>query len=160
MARKRRVSTPPDVVRHSPLPFDDSSDSFSSTESVSSLEGVPSLPALAVIPRLRPLNVLPKRSLVAGVWGGTPHAKSYVPSLRRLQRSVISSADVSSRFLKAKGAYDRRRRLFNRVDVPFSGRAVVCVKRRQKREMVFATGKGGRNGFKRYRKTWLSSYSC
>lgn len=39
-------------------------------------------------------------------------------------------------------------------------RALFCVQRKQRRQVIFATGKSGRNGARRYRRTSSSNYRC
>lgn len=168
MARKRRSSTvPADVVRHSPVFFDDSIDSTDSQEVVTPPWSVPQLPDSRLIPQLPRLPGVYLGSSRAGVWGGTPHAKRVGRSSLPVDRRVI--VRVGKPFIPAKqglSAVEKRRRdergrsLFNALAIPFSRRDSVCVKRKQRREVIFAKRYSGRNGGKVYRRTYASQYSC
>lgn len=140
--RKARAAreVPADVVRHSPVFFDDGLDLPELREGAVTRPGVPQLSALVDIPLPRPRPALAKPA-VKGVWGK--------------RASPMQSNEVDRRRLR-----EYRRVLFNRLAIPFSRRADVCVKRKQRREVIFAKRFNGRNGAKSYRRTYVSAYSC
>lgn len=167
MARKRRSPLPADVVAHQPVPFDDSIDLPETLEGVTPPPRVPQLSALPALPLL-PV----RRSVYLGSstedrgMGREPHGKPHTRDLRRspvVSRVVRVGPPFNAKQIgvrKERELNDYRRLLFNRLAVPFSRRADVCVKRTQRRQVIFAKRYSGRNGGKVYRRTYASSYSC
>lgn len=106
------------------------------------------LPPLLHSPRSR-------RESVFWGYGVQPHAEQSNAPLRA--RLHVFTPGFARRPLPAK-------RAFNPFDplriVRLPRRAVICVKRSIRREVLFALGKGGKNGGKTYRRTPDSYYSC
>lgn len=158
MARKRRAPLPVDVVQHQPVPFDDSIDLPETLEGVTPPARVPLLPALPAIPSVagapRSLPRIVKRGL-----GRSAQAK---PIARRGWPIVNATrvVRVGAPFNAKQIGVQRGRSLFNRLAIPFSKRADVCVKRKQRREVIFAKRFNGRNGGRVYRRSYVSQYSC
>lgn len=164
---RARAGTPPDVVRHQPVPFDDATDSPDLQEGVSTpRQGVVLWPDSRLAPLSpRPLPVLPLRSVGrAGVRGSMPRAK---PVVRRalpvdarvlVQRGKAFPHKGKVSVSQEEASRERRRRLFNVLAVPFSRRARFCLRRKARREVLFALrtrnlinkrSPGGAGGYKR-----------
>lgn len=159
MARRRRP--PSEVVLHQPVPFSDATDSPDSQEGVSTpREGVsPWLDSRPLPLSPRPLAVLPLRSVSAGVRGGTPLAKPF--SRRSLPVTVSATVKLyKGRFHAKQIRPPSRGGIPNTLAVPYSRRARFCLIRKQRREVIFATRKNGRNGGKVYRRTPSSQWRC
>lgn len=167
MARRRRAQTdvPVDVVRHSPVSFDDAYDLPDEPSGVTPpWRDSPSVVSgpFPLLPR-RP-GVYLKRSSVAGVWGSMPQAE---PVFRKARLPVSAVVRLHRRHLLAKqAASEKRRFLFNVLVSPFSRRARHCVKRKVRREVLFALRRrdvinqrspGGAGG---YRRTPSSQWRC
>lgn len=158
MARKRRVALPADVVSHQPVIFDDSIDLPEVPEGVTPPARVPLLPALPALPQLQVRRGVYLESSRRGL-GRSAQAKP-------VRRTVRATVDVSRivrigvPFNAKQIGVQRGRSLFNKLAIPFSKRADVCVKRKQRREVIFAKKYNGRNGGKVYRRTYVSQYAC
>lgn len=170
MSRRRRP--PSEVVLHSPVPFSDATDSSSVPDGVSDpREGVSPWSDSQPSPLpLRPLAVLPLRSVSPGVWGGTPQGKRWEvlaalrAEQRRRQKARLAPSftkrnlDVTREEIRKRA--ERRRLLFNVLAVPFSRRARFCLIRKARREVIFARGFSGRNGARTYKRTANSQWRC
>lgn len=162
--RNRSVAVPEDVVRHSGLVFDDALDSPDLQEGISLPTGVPLLSdsqfSLPAAPWRLP-------SIELG-YGAEPHAKPVhrlsVARVRAWERArirrLVHAKRVSADLAEFRRARERRRLLFNVLSVPFSKRARFCVKRKIRRQVIFAKKFSGRNGGKAYRRTYESAYKC
>lgn len=168
MARRRQSvsTTPPDVVRHSPVEFTDDYDLPEVPEGVSSPRRVPLLSHSQPFPLLlRRPGVNLSRS-VARVWDSMSQAK---PTLRRAKATLLR---VAARRLpppvpaKQGSGQARSNRLFNVLSVPFSRRTRMCVQRKTRKEVLFALRRKGvvnrrspgRGGT--YRRTQSSQWRC
>lgn len=168
MARRKRSpsSVPEDVVRHSPVPFDDGYDLPDVPSGVTPPRRVTPWPdsQLSPLSLRRPGVYLTRAS--PGVWGGSAQVK---PVVRKARGSVAVNVSRSKTApsIQAKRAFDERRRfLFNVLVSPFSRRARHCLIRKSRREVIFALRKlrrinprspGGAGG---YRRTQSSQWRC
>lgn len=133
-------------------PFDDATDSLDSQESLS-LPGVDQWPDSPVYPSVPAAPVrLPTRSVGAGVWGGTPQAKQgHILNVnralaweRKRRANLLHAKRVSLDLQRWRADRERRRAVFNVLASPFSKRARHCVKRKVRKEVLFALRSLGR----------------
>lgn len=85
---------------------------------------------------------------------------------RPIRPTPVRTWRESSRVLPAIPPANRHPRKAVQASVPVSmrsgdfARSLICFKRKLKRIMVFATGNGGRNNFRRYLRSPNSNYGC
>lgn len=83
-------------------------------------------------------------------------ARLYRPNRRRFNPPrMVSGGYAPFSYRQQKGYQTHGRYMFQ-----MPRRTLVCVRRKQRREVIFATGRGGRNRARRYNRSVTSNISC